>query len=81
MHLKIYLIHWHKTGISTLLSTHPDIPAVVDYTDEDEATKTTCNKDTGTRKKLKKDYIVLLIQLDGNLASDVSTRCSGRPRE
>ena len=28
--------------------------------------------------KLKKDYTVLLIQLDGNLASDVSTRCSGR---
>ena len=28
---------------------------------------------------LKKDYSVLLIQLDGNLASDVSTRCSGRP--
>ena len=29
---------------------------------------------------MKKDYTVLLIQLDGNLASDVSTRCSGRPR-
>ena len=28
--------------------------------------------------ELKKDYTVLLIQLDGNLASDVSTRCSGR---
>ena len=27
---------------------------------------------------MKKDYTVLLIQLDGNLASDVSTRCSGR---
>ena len=25
-------------------------------------------------------YTVLLIQLDGNLASDVSTRCSGRPQ-
>ena len=25
---------------------------------------------------MKKDYSVLLIQLDGNLASDVSTRCS-----
>ena len=30
-----------------------------------------------TSNKLKKDYTVLLIQLDGNLASDVSTRCSG----
>ena len=29
---------------------------------------------------MKKDYSVLLIQLDGNLASDVSTRCSGRPQ-
>ena len=28
---------------------------------------------------MKKDYTVLLIQLDRNLASDVSTRCSGRP--
>ena len=27
------------------------------------------------------DYLVLLIQLDGNLAFDVSTRCSGRPQE
>ena len=26
------------------------------------------------------DHTVLLIQLDGNLASDVSTRCSGRPQ-
>ena len=32
------------------------------------------------RIKLKKDYSVLLIQLDRNLASDVSTRCSGRPQ-
>ena len=29
---------------------------------------------------MKKDYTVLLIQLDGILASDVSTRCSGRPQ-
>ena len=29
---------------------------------------------------MKKDYSVLLIQLDGNLASDVSTRCSCRPQ-
>ena len=29
---------------------------------------------------MKKDYTVLLIQLDGNLASDVLTRCSGRPQ-
>ena len=29
---------------------------------------------------MKKDYSVLLIQLDGNLASDVSTRASGRPQ-
>ena len=29
---------------------------------------------------LKKNYWVLLNQLDGNLASDISTRCSGRPR-
>ena len=30
---------------------------------------------------MKKDYSVLLIQRDGNLASDVLTRCSGRPQE
>ena len=29
---------------------------------------------------MKKDYLVLLNQLGGNLASDVSTRCSGRPQ-
>ena len=29
---------------------------------------------------MKKDYTVLLIQFDGNLASDVSTRCSGHPQ-
>ena len=30
---------------------------------------------------MKKDFLVLLNQLDdGNLASDVSTRCSGRPQ-
>ena len=30
---------------------------------------------------MKKDYTVLLIHLDGNLASDVSIRCSGRPQQ
>lgn len=40
-----------KTGISTLLSNHPNLPAVVDYTDE---MKMSCNKDTGTRKKLQR---------------------------
>ena len=30
---------------------------------------------------MKKDYLVLLNQLDGNLASDVSIRCSGRPQD
>ena len=30
--------------------------------------------------QLKKDYLVLLNQLNGNLASDVSTRCSGSPQ-
>ena len=29
---------------------------------------------------VKKDYLVLLIQLNGNLASDVSTRYSGCPQ-
>ena len=29
---------------------------------------------------MNEDYSVLLIQLDGNLALDVSTRCSGRPQ-
>ena len=29
---------------------------------------------------MKKDYTVFLIQLDRNLASDVSSRCSGRPQ-
>ena len=31
--------------------------------------------------QMKKDYSVLLIQLGRNLASDISTRCSGRPQE
>ena len=38
------------------------------------------NGDIVAISMLKKDYTVLLIQLDGNLASDVSTRCSGRPQ-
>ena len=29
---------------------------------------------------MKEDYSVLLIQIDGNLAFDVSTRCYGRPQ-
>ena len=29
---------------------------------------------------MKKDNLVLLNQLDGSLASEISTRCSGRPR-
>ena len=29
---------------------------------------------------MNEDYSVLLIQLDGNLASDVSTKRSGRPQ-
>ena len=29
---------------------------------------------------MKKDYSVPLIQLDRNLASDILTRCSGRPQ-
>jgi len=37
-----------------LIREHPDILAIVDYTDEDDATKTDCNKDTGARKKLQK---------------------------
>ena len=41
-------------GISGLISDHPEVPSVVDYTDEDEETKTACNKDTGSRKKLQK---------------------------
>ena len=32
-----------------------------------------------TQVSRKKNYLVLLNQVDGNLASDVSTRCSGRP--
>ena len=39
-----------------MIREHPDIPAIIDYTDndEDDASKTECNKDTGTRKKLQK---------------------------
>ena len=48
------LLNVYKTGISTLLNSHPNLPAVVDYTDEEEATMTSCNKDTGTRKKVQK---------------------------
>ena len=38
------------------------------------------NKISHNTRNVKKDYTVLLIQHDGNLASDVSTRCSGRPQ-
>ena len=41
-------------GISGLISNHPEVSSVIDYTDEDEDTKTACNKDTGTRHKLQK---------------------------
>ena len=37
-----------------MIREHPDIPAIIDYTDEDDASKTECNKDTGARKKLQK---------------------------
>ena len=30
-------------------------------------------------KLIQKDYSVFLNQLDGNVASDISTRCSGHP--
>ena len=38
-------------GISGLTNDHPEVPSVVDYTDEDEKMKTSCNQDTGTIKK------------------------------
>ena len=28
-----------------MIREHPDIPAIIDYTDEDDASKTECNKD------------------------------------
>ena len=34
-----------------MIREHPDIPAIIDYTDEDDASMTECNKDTGTKKK------------------------------
>ena len=37
-----------------MIREHPDIPAIIDYMDEDDGSKTECNKDTGTRKKLQK---------------------------
>ena len=37
-----------------MIREHPDIPAIIDYKDEDDALKTECNKDTRTRKKLQK---------------------------
>ena len=43
--------HIHA-GISDLIREHPNIPAIIGYIDEDDATKTEWNKDTGTRKKL-----------------------------
>ena len=33
---------------------NPELSAAVDGTDEDEGTKTTCNKDTGGKKTLQK---------------------------
>ena len=50
---------WHdltqmRTGVTTVLQTHPGLSSAVDHTDEDEATKTSCNKDTGGKKTLQK---------------------------
>ena len=50
----MHLLNVYKKGISTLLNSDPNLPAVVDYMDEQEATMTSCNKDTGTRKKVQK---------------------------
>ena len=44
----------HTLGIAEMISKHPEVPNVVDDTAEDDDTKTTCNKDTGTQKKLQK---------------------------
>ena len=40
----MHLLNGYKTGISTLLNGHPNLPAVVGYT------KTSCNMDTETRR-------------------------------
>ncbi len=37
-----------------MIKNHPELPRTVDYTDEQESTKTSCNKDTGRRKQLQK---------------------------
>ena len=37
-----------------MIREHPDIPAIIDYMDEDDGSKTEYIKDTGTRKKLQK---------------------------
>lgn len=37
-----------------MIKKHPQFSTVVNYTDEEECSKTTCNKDTGTQKKLQK---------------------------
>ena len=37
-----------------MIREHPDIPAIIDYTDEDDGSKIEYNKDTSTRKKLQK---------------------------
>ena len=50
----VFSITGMHAGISGFINDHLEVPSVVDYTDEDEETKTSCNKDTGTRKKKKK---------------------------
>ena len=41
------------------MQEQPDIPAIIDYTDEDDASKTECNKDTGTCRN-RRGVILLL---------------------
>lgn len=49
----MFNLHIHA-GISVLIREHPNLPAIIGYIDEDDATKIECNMITGTRKKQQK---------------------------
>ena len=72
--------YWHASiGISGLISDHPEVPSVIDYTDEVDETRTSCNKDTGTRKRSKSgpEAIFLLcgVVATSRLGSPCTSEC------
>ena len=52
-------------GLSAMIREHPDIPAIIDYTDEDDGSKIEYNKDTGTRKKWMRGHCLSIVRGGG----------------